>query len=383
MKKYFKKAAALTLSAVMGMSLMACGAGNDGSNVTADSNTQTAANESAATENASTENSSTEAASAADATEAAASEAAATSTEPTAEKDITLVLDWTPNTNHTGFYVALEKGYYDAAGINLKIVQPPEDGATMMVASGQAEFGIDFQDYLAPVFSSGDDYHITTVATLIQHNTSGIISLKEDGINSFKDLEGKNYATWGLPVEQAMMQYCMEAEGGDYSKLNLIPETITDEAAALQQDIDAIWIYYAWAGIATQRAGLDTNTIFFKDIVPEFDYYNPVIVANTDFLDQDPETAKAFLEATKKGYEDAIADPDAAAEILVKNVPELDLDMVKESQEWLADQYKAEVERWGYIDPARWDGFYKWLSDNNLSDPIPAGKGFTNDYLPE
>ena len=173
----------------------------------------------------------------------------------------------------------------------------------------------------------------------------------------------------------------MEAEGGDYSKLNLIPEYVTDEAAALQQDIDAIWVYYAWGGIATERAGLDTNMIYFSDIVPEFDYYSPVIVANTEFLEQDPEVAKAFLRATAKGYEDAIANPDEAAEILCKQVPELDLDMVKESQEWLADKYKAEVEQWGYIDQARWDGFYKWLEDNKLSDPIPAGKGFTNDYL--
>ena len=91
--------------------------------------------------------------------------------------EITLVLDWTPNTNHTGFYVALEKGYFEEEGLKVNIVQPPEDGATMMVASGQAQFGIDFQDYLAPVFSSEDDYNVTEVAALIQHNTSGIISL--------------------------------------------------------------------------------------------------------------------------------------------------------------------------------------------------------------
>ena len=379
MKKFFKKCAAAVLTSAMCISLMACGNGTSDSS--ADKNTQAAAE----TEADSSEVTTAAAATESDSQEATQADAAATAKDaaPTETKDITLVLDWTPNTNHTGFYVALEKGYYADNGINLKIVQPPEDGATMMVASGQAQFGIDFQDSLVPVYTSGDDYHITTVATLIQHNTSGIISLKEDGINSFKDLEGKNYATWSLPIEQAMIQYCMEKDGGDFSKLNLIPESVTDEAAALQQDIDAIWIYYAWAGIATERAGLDTNTIFFKDITPEFDYYSPVITANTDFLAEDPETAKAFLEATKKGYEDSIANPDEAAEILCKNVPELDLDMVKESQNWLAGQYKADVERWGYIDAARWDSFYKWLSDNNLSDPIPAGTGFTNDYLPE
>ena len=298
-------------------------------------------------------------------------------------KDITLVLDWTPNTNHTGFYVALSEGYYEEAGLNVTIVQPPEDGATMMVASGDAEFGIDFQDYLAPVYTSEDDIPVTAVAAIIQHNTSGIISLKEDDIETPKGLEGKNYATWSLPVEQAMIKNIVEADGGDYSKVNLIPEYVTDEVATLKQDIDAIWVYYAWAGIATEIAGLDTNMIYFKDITPEFDYYSPVIISNTEWLAKNDDTAKAFLEATKKGYEFAIDNPDEAAEILCKEVPELDKELVKKSQEWLAGEYKAEVERWGYIDKDRWDAFYKWLYDNDLSDEIPSGYGFTNDYLPE
>ena len=298
-------------------------------------------------------------------------------------KDITLVLDWTPNTNHTGFYVAQSQGLYEAAGLNVNIIQPPEDGATMMVASGQAEFGVDFQDYLAPVFTSPDEIPVTAVAAIIQHNTSGIVSLKEDGIDTPKGLEGKNYATWELPVEQAMIQNIVEADGGDYSKVNLIPEYITDVVSALQQDIDAVWIYYAWDGIATERAGLDTNMIYFKDITPEFDYYSPVIIANSNFLADDPETAKAFLKATAEGYEYAIANPAEAAQILCDAVPELDLSMVTESQEWLAGQYKAEVPQWGYIDQARWDAFYSWLYTNGLSEEIPAGYGFTNDYLPE
>ena len=296
--------------------------------------------------------------------------------------DITFVLDWTPNTNHTGLYVALNQGYYKDFNLNVSLVQPSEDGATMMVASGKAQFGVDFQDYLAPVYTSEEKVPVEAVATIIQHNTSAIISLKEDGIESPKDLEGKNYATWSLPVEQAMMQNIMEADGGDYSKLNLIPEYVENEAAALQQDIDAIWVYYAWAGVACKQAGLDTNLIFFKDITPEFDFYSPVIIVNSDWAKENPETVKAFLKATAMGYEYAIANPDKAADILCEEVPELDKDLVKESQEWLATQYKAEVNEWGYIDPARWDAFYNWLYVNGLSDEIPAGYGFTNEYLP-
>ena len=298
------------------------------------------------------------------------------------KKDITFVLDWTPNTNHTGLYVAEKMGYFDEAGLNVTIVQPPEDGATTMVASGQAQFGIDFQDYLAPVYTSDEEVPVTAVAAIIQHNTSGIISLKEDGIESPKGLEGKNYATWGLQLEQAILKNVVTADGGDFDKVNLIPEYVTDVPTALQQDIDAVWVYYAWDGISTKVAGLDTNMFYFKDITPEFDYYSPVIIANTDFLADDPDTAKAFLNAVRKGYEYAIENPDDAADILCEAVPELDPEMVKESQEWLADQYKAEVDQWGYIDPERWNAFYNWLNENGLSEKeIPENCGFTNDYL--
>ena len=125
------------------------------------------------------------------------------------------------------------------------------------------------------------------------------------------------------------------------------------------------------------------NLVNRRDITPEFDYYSPVIISNTNWLSENPDTAKAFLRAVAKGYEYAIADPDSAAEILCRQVPELDAELVKESQNWLADQYKAEVSQWGYIDQARWDAFFTWLSENELSDEIPAGFGFTNEYLPE
>lgn len=91
-------------------------------------------------------------------------------------KKITFVLDWTPNTNHTGVYVAMEKGYFEEAGLEVEVVQPPEDGAEVLVASGKAQFGVSFQDYIAPGLIGDDPLPITAVAAIIQHNTSGIIS---------------------------------------------------------------------------------------------------------------------------------------------------------------------------------------------------------------
>ncbi len=299
-------------------------------------------------------------------------------------KKVRIVLDWTPNTNHTGLYVADKLGYFTEAGLDVEIMQPPEGSTTSLVGAGGAEFGISFQDTLAPAYATDSPIPVTAVAAIIQHNTSGIISPKELGIDSPKKLEGHSYATWDSPIELAIIKKIVEDDGGNYDKIKLIPNTVSDVVTALQTDIESVWVYYAWDGIATKIAGLETNYLNFADYGTELDYYSPVIIANDEFLKNDPDTTKKFLAAVKKGYEYAIAEPEKAADILVEAVPELDKALVTESQKWLADQYKAEVTQWGYIDKARWDGFYKWLFDNSLIEKeIPSGTGFSNDYLAE
>ncbi len=304
--------------------------------------------------------------------------------EKNGQEKIRIVLDWTPNTNHTGIYVAQEKGYFAEQGIDVEIIQPPEDGAEMLVGGGGAEFGISFQDYLAPYFASENPLPVTAVAALIQHNTSGIISLKEKEIDTPAKMEGHSYATWNLPTEQAIIKKVVEDDGGKFEDIEMIPSTVTDVVTALQTNVDSVWIYYAWDGIATKVKGLETNFLKFADYGKELDFYSPVIIVNNDFAKNNPETVKKTLKAVQKGYEFAIENPDAAAEILSDAALELDPEIVKESQSWLKDQYKAEVGKWGHIDQARWDEFYQWLFESGLVDiEIPEGSGFTNEYLPE
>ena len=305
-------------------------------------------------------------------------------TAASAEKTkVTFVLDWTPNTNHTGLYVAQEKGYFDEAGLEVEIVQPPEDGAEALVGTGKAQFCMTFQDTMLPTVVGDTKMPIEAVAAVLQHNTSGIISRKGEGIDTPKGLEGKKYATWDLPIEKATLKQVIEDDGGDFDKVELIPSTVTDEASALQsKSVDAIWVYYGWAGIATKLKNVDTDYFYFKDINPVFDYYTPVIAGNTDWMSESPDKTKAFIKAKKKGYEYSIENIDDAADILVKAAPELDKELVLESQKYMADQYKAEVEQWGYIDAARWNAFYNWINEKKLLEvEIPENTGFTNEYL--
>ena len=303
--------------------------------------------------------------------------------------EVTLCLDWTPNTNHTGLYVAAAKGYFEEAGLDVTIVQPAEDSATALCAAGQVEFAITVQDSLASAFARENPLGITAVAALLQHNTSGIISRAGEGMDTPKGLEGNTYSTWNSPIELAMMERVVEADGGDFANVTLTPNNIVDEAGALlENQTDAIWVYYGWGGISAQLRSLDFDYFYFKDIDPVFDYYTPVIIANNEFLEEDGDTAKAFLAAAAKGYEYAIEHPEEAAQILIDGDTTGSLtgseELVTESQKWMAEQYKAEVGQWGYIDPARWNAFYNWLNDNGLVElAIPENTGFSNDYLPQ
>lgn len=299
---------------------------------------------------------------------------------------VTFVLDWTPNTNHTGLYVALEQGWFEEAGLDVEVVQPPADGAEVLVASGKAQFGVSFQDSLAPALSGDTPLPVTAVAAVIQHNTSGIISRAGEGMHTPAGLAGHKYATWDLPVEKATIAHVMEADGGKFDEVELIPSTVTDEVSALEsKSVDAIWIFYAWAGIACQTAGLDTDYFAFADIDPVFDFYTPVIIAGNDFLTQKPDTARAFLSALSRGYAFAAENPDEAAEILMDAAPELRSNeaLVLASQQYLADQYTADAARWGEFDAARWASYYNWLNEQGLAEGLDSNAGFTNDFLPD
>lgn len=298
---------------------------------------------------------------------------------------LTFVLDYTPNTNHTGIYVAIKKGWYKEQGIELEVVQPPEDGADALVGSGRAQLGMGYQDVMANYLGSDDPLPVTAVAAVVQHNTSGIISRAGDGVTRPAGLQGKRYGTWDQDVEKAIVRSVVETDGGDWSQVELVPANSTDEVTGLKADqFDAIWCYEAWAG---QNAGIQDYPVdyfAFRDIDPRFDYYTPVIIANDTFLAEQPDTVRGFLDATAKGYLYASEHSDEAADILVEAAPEVDPELARASQGYLADKYVADAPRWGHIDPERWASFYTWMNDQGLTpERLDPEGGFTNDYLPD
>jgi len=294
---------------------------------------------------------------------------------------ISFVLDWTPNTNHTGVYVAIANGYYADAGLVVEILDPPETGAAAFVASGRAEFGVDFQEWLAMVLTLDEPMPVTAVASIISHNNSGVISLKEKGIDDFSKLEGKTYASWELPVELAILRQTMTDAGGNFDTLRVVPYA-ADALQMIQSGlVDAVWVFESWDVVAAGVEEIEYNFIRFADTSPVLDFYTPIIIANDDFLASNPETTRKFMQATAAGYQYAIDNPESAARILLDAVPELPTGVIYASQELLAGTYAAADGRWGFFDEARWGAFYDWMYEQEII-PAPLGnQGFTNNLL--
>lgn len=228
-------------------------------------------------------------------------------------QDVTFVLDWTPNTNHTGGYVAKVKGFFEKEGLNVSIIQPGESSADQLVASDTAQFGVSYQEGVT--FARASDIPIVSIAAVIQHNTSGFGSLKSKGINSPKDFEGKKYGGWGSEVEAATVRQIVKDAGGDPEKVEILTTGTMDFLTASETgQIDFAWIFEGWDYINATNKGAEINYISLRELSDTFDFYTPVIITNEKNINSNTELVKSFMRAVQEGYKFAMENPDEAAD---------------------------------------------------------------------
>lgn len=295
---------------------------------------------------------------------------------------VTMVLDWTPNTNHTGLYVAQAQGFFEEQGLDVDIIQPGDAGADQLVASGKADFGISYQEGITLARTQG--VPIVSIAAIIQHNTSGFAAPKEKGIASPKDFEGKTYGGWGSPIEKAVIETIMKADGGDVEKMAIINAGDADFFTMTEKDVDFAWIYYGWTGVEAELRGKDIDMIYLTDYSDKLDYYTPVLSTNEKMIAEQPEMVEKMVAAVAKGYEYAIENPEDAANILLVAAPDLSQDLVINSQKWLADKYQDDAEQWGVQKLDVWKNYADWMTENGvLEGDFDPEQAFTNEFLPK
>lgn len=298
-------------------------------------------------------------------------------------EDVTVILDYVANTNHTGMYVALHEGYYAAEGLNVTIIEPTEGATATLVAVGKGDFGVSYQEDVTIALTSADPLPIKAIAAVIQHNTSGFATYADKDIKSPKDFEGKTYAGWGGPGEEAVLKAVMKKEGADFSKLNMV---ISDGSGfeALKDKADIMWFFEAWDNVKCKMNDFPINYTEVRTLDDRLDYYTPVIIANNDTLKNKPDMVKKFMRATAKGYEYAIENPDVSAGILQKYAPDYSLDMLTMSQEYLSQKYKEDATVWGMMKDEVWDNYTDFMVEYGVIDKrIPASDCYTNEFLPQ
>ncbi len=303
---------------------------------------------------------------------------------PNPPATVTLMLDWVPNVNHTGIFVAQDQGYFADEGLSVNIIQPGEVIAEQAVASGSAEFGISFQEQVTLLHAGGDS-QLVSLAAIFQHNTSGFATRADTGASSPAEWAGLTYGSFGSPFEEPTLEALMTCAGGDFDQLTIVDTGFSDPLALLQtQQIDLAWIFFGTQGIAAEQEGIQLSTILMSDhtdCIP--DYYTPILITRQQIIDETPDVVQSFVAAVSRGYTYAAEHPDEAAAILFKAAPESDEATLRAQQEWSSPRYQAEADRWGEQTLAVWEGYSQWMDNHGIiNQPIDAQSAFTTEFLP-
>jgi ABC-type nitrate/sulfonate/bicarbonate transport system substrate-binding protein len=305
---------------------------------------------------------------------------------------VRLALDWTPNTDHTGFYVAQANGWYGDAGVKLEILPYNTTAPETLMGAGQADCGISFQDSLTFAVALG--VRVKSVMAILQHTASAIAVLADSGITRPRQLDGKTYASFGYPAELPTVKAVIKADGGTGTFKTVIADSTAYEAL-YSRKADFTIPFTAWEGVEATERGIQLRYFRFEDYgFPDF--YQVVLACSNDWLTAHPDLAKRFVGATVRGFQYAADSPDAAAAILIAQNPgvfDANPKLPLDSARYLASgrYYVDAAGKVGSQTLEQWTGYSKFLYDHGLlagadgkplASPPDYTSLFTNEFLP-
>ncbi len=288
-----------------------------------------------------------------------------------------LALDWTPNTNHTGIYVALKNGWYREQGIDLTLLPYSSNvSPDVLVSSGKADVGISSTESI--VADAAVKQPVVSIAAIIQHNTSVLVTLKSSGITRPGQLDGKTYGGFGAPYEGAVVGEIIKHDGGQ-GKFKNVTLNVDAMQALQSKRIDFAWVFEGWEVLEAQRQGMQLNIFPITDYGVA-DYYTPNIISSPTTIQQKPDLLRRFMSATQRGYEYARMHPQEAAQDLIDQAPKgtfPDTGLVQASQQYLSSRYVDTGRKWGMQDASAWHGYPEFiLSSGGVQDA--SGKTVTS-----
>ena len=303
-------------------------------------------------------------------------------------KEINVVLDWYPNGIHTFIYDAIEKGYYEEEGLKVNIQFPSNSNdALSLVAANRAEIGMYYMNDIIST-RTNQDVPVKAIAAVVQQPMNIFLSLEDKGIKTPADLEGKMIGYAGAELNKAIVKYAIEQNGGVYDDSKLVDVGFELMSAMTTGQVDATIGCMKYHEVPQMESeGFKLNYFSTADAgVPSL--YEFVFIANDKMIDEDPETLEAFLRASKKGYEDMKADPDAALKVLLdnqnaENFP-LDENVERQSIATCLPAMASEGSPVFSMKPEVWEESINWLYDLGIvKEKVDVSEVMTTELIPE
>ena len=301
------------------------------------------------------------------------------STEPTQVK-IKLALDWYPNANHIGLYIAQEKGYFSEEGLEVEMYTPSDPSTVLQtVGAGQDDFGISYQPDILLARAQG--VPVVSIAGMVQHPLNSLMSLESSGIVRPGQLKGKKVGYPGIPTNEPLLRTMLKADGlAGLEDVELVNVGFNLGPSLISGQVDAVvGAYWTHESILLENQGHKVNVMRMEDWgVP--DYYELMIVTSESKAKDDMATLTKFLRAVRRGYEDAMDDPQKGVDTLVAGTKdEIDETVDRPGADLLVPLWKPQSGAFGNQDIARWENFTKWMQDAGLlPTELEATDAFVN-----
>ncbi|MBO0947720.1 ABC transporter substrate-binding protein [Fibrella forsythiae] len=301
-------------------------------------------------------------------------------------KNLRIALDWTANTNHTGFFVARELGFYADQAIELTLITPADDAYATTPAKklelGQVDFALAPFESIISLHTKPKPVAVKAIAALLQEDLSAIVALASSHITRPGELDGRTYASYKARYEDSIIQQMIVNDGGKGDIQLQYPDKLGIWNTLLTNAADSTWIFDNWEGVEAETAGIQLTKFRLADYQIPY-AYSPALMATQAAIEQNNALYNAFLSATKQGFLYAKANPEEAVDILRQVVPERDrqaIDLLK-SQTYTAAYYGDES-NWGKMDASRIQRFVDWLHEQGLENTPPDVQNlFTNELI--
>ncbi len=305
-------------------------------------------------------------------------------------RPIKLALDWTPNTLHAGFLIALHKGYYKKAGFNVSLVSPEADNYKLTparrVARQKADFGIAPSESVISYATAKSPVPLTAVATLLQKDMSAIATVAGKGIERPADLDGKTYASYNARFEDAIIKQLVINDGGEGTVIPKTFERLGIWDTLLEGKADSTWIFTAWEGVEAKLKGVELKLFNLVDHGIPYGY-SPVVITHKTSLYRYRKYYKNFMAVSAEAYQEASAEPANTADFLCEVMDHENFknpEMIHESLKVLSRPFLNEQQKWGRMEGKFWGFFLNWLVDNDIlkiKKPLDWNTLYTNELF--